>query len=112
MENPGPNASVDLIARFSQRSNLRNRRPRPMMESSSLVERAMERILEMSADLQIERMATTKYSLAFHDSSVAIAAYGKVLEMLVGLQRQEECSPNLGLLGAFATPPGSRTRLF
>src|SRR5258707_15029446 len=96
MGNPGPNASVDLIARFSQRGNLRNRRPRPMMESSSLVEQAIERILEMSADLQIERMATTKYSLAFHDYSVAIAAYVKMLEMLVGLQRQVDCAASLG----------------
>jgi hypothetical protein len=82
-----------------------------MMESSSLVEQAIERILEMSADLQIERMATTKYSFAFHDYSVAIAAYGKVLEMLVGLQRQEECSPSLGLLGALETSRGSRAVL-
>ncbi len=79
-----------------------------MMESSSLVERAVERILEMSADLHIERMGTTKYSLAFHDYSVAIAAYGKVLEMLTCLQEQEECSPSLALLGALETSRGSR----
>jgi len=78
-----------------------------MMESSSLVERAVERILEMSADLHIERMGT-KYSLAFHDYSVAIAAYGKVLEMLTCLQEQEECSPSLALLGALETSRGSR----
>ena len=82
-----------------------------MMESSSLVDKAVERILEMSADLQIARLATTKYSLAFHDYSVAIAAYGKVLELLVGLQQQEECSPNLGLLGALENSQGSRAVL-
>ena len=82
-----------------------------MMESSSLVEQAIERILEMSADLQIARLATTKYSLAFHDYSVTLAAYGKVLEMLVGLQRQEECSASLGLLGTLEPSPGSRAVL-
>jgi len=65
----------------------------------------------MSADLQIARLATTKYSLAFHDYSVAIAAYGKVLEMLTGLQQQEECSPNLVLLGALQNSRGSRAVL-
>jgi hypothetical protein len=74
-----------------------------MMESSSLVDKAVERILEMSADLQIARLSTTKYSLAHHDYSVAIATYGKVLEMLTGLQRQEECSASLGLLGSLET---------
>jgi hypothetical protein len=82
-----------------------------MMESSSLVDKAVERILEMSADLQIVRRATTKYSLAFHDHSVTIAAYGKVLELLVGLQQQEECSPHLGLLGALENSQGSQTVL-
>lgn len=82
-----------------------------MMESSSLVDKAVERILEMSADLQIARLATTKHSLAFHEYSVAITAYGKVLEMLTGLQRQEECSPGLALLGALATPTESRAVL-
>jgi hypothetical protein len=82
-----------------------------MMESSSLVEKAIERILEMSADLQIERMATTKYSLVFHDYSVAIATYGKVLEMLVAFQRQEDCSPSLGFLGTLETSRASRAVL-
>jgi hypothetical protein len=43
---------------------------------------AVQRILELSADLQIKRRATMKYSLEYHDYSVAIAAYGKVLETL------------------------------
>lgn len=79
-----------------------------MMESSGLVEKAIKRIVEMSADLQIERRRTTKYTLAFNDYTVAIAAYGKVLEMLTGLQQQEECSPSLALLGALETSRGSR----
>ena len=74
-----------------------------MMESSSRLEKAIERVVEMSADLQIKRRATTQYSLEFHDYSVAIAAYGKVLETLTGLQQQEEYPPSLALLGALET---------
>ena len=76
-----------------------------MMEFPSLVDKAVERILELSADLQIRRRATTKYSLAFHDYSVAIAAYGDVLEVLTTLQQQEEYSPSLGLLGWLKSSP-------
>jgi len=79
-----------------------------MMESTSLLEQAIERILEMSADLQIKRMATTQYSLEFHEHGVAIAAYGRVLATLTKLQQQEECSPALTLLGAMQTCQGSR----
>jgi hypothetical protein len=82
-----------------------------MMESSSLLEQAIDRILEMSADLQIKRRATTRYSLEFHDQSVAIAAYGKVLGILTRLQQQEECSPALALFGALQTSRGSRAVL-
>ena len=82
-----------------------------MMESSSWLEKAVERILEMSADLQIKRRATTRYSLEFHDYSVTIAAYGKVLEMLTRLQQQEECSQSLALLGAWETSHGPRAVL-
>jgi hypothetical protein len=79
-----------------------------MMESSSLVDKAVERILEMSADLQIERLATTKHSLEFHDYGVAIAAYGKVLEVLTRLQQLEECSPSLEILESLETSSGPR----
>jgi len=82
-----------------------------MMESSSLLEQAIDQILEMSADLQIKRRATTRYSSEFHDHSVAIAAYGKVLGILTRLQQQQECSPALALLGAFQTSRGSRAVL-
>jgi hypothetical protein len=78
-----------------------------MMESSWLVDKAVERILEMSADLQIKRCATTKYSLAFNDYSVAIAAYGKVLEVLTKLQLQEEYSPSVGFFGSLETKTGT-----
>jgi hypothetical protein len=71
-----------------------------MMEFPSFAEKAVQRILELSADLQIKRRATTKYSPEFHNYGVAIAAYGKVLEVLTALQQDELSSPSLGLLGA------------
>jgi len=76
-----------------------------MMESSSLMDKAVERILEMSADLQIKRRATTKYSLAFHDLSIAIAAYGDVLRVLTALRDQEQYSCTLGLLNSLQASP-------
>jgi hypothetical protein len=71
-----------------------------MMEFPSLAEQAVERILELSADLQIKRRATAKYSFEFNEYSVAIAAYGKALEVLTALLHKKLCSPDLGLLGA------------
>jgi hypothetical protein len=72
-----------------------------MMQTSmqtSLLEKAIARILELSADLQIQRRATSRYSLAFHEHSVAIAAYGDALTVLTALQQQEECAASAGLL--------------
>jgi hypothetical protein len=78
------------------------------MEFSSLAEKAVERILELSADLQIKRRASAKYSLEFNEYSVAIAAYGTVLELLTTLQREERYSPSLGLLGSLESSHDSR----
>ena len=75
-----------------------------MMESSSLLEKAIARIVEMSADLHIQRLRTTQYSLEFHDYTVRIAAYGKVLALLTRLQQQDECAATFGLLGSLGTP--------
>jgi hypothetical protein len=82
-----------------------------MMELPSLVDKAIERILELSADLQIRRRATTRYSLEFHDYSVAIAAYGDVLKVLITLQQRNEYSPSVGLLGSLKSSPVSRAVL-
>lgn len=70
-----------------------------MMPSASQLERAIERIVELSADLQIKRRGTAKYSLEFHDYSVTIAAYGEALAVLTALQRNEEGSAYLGIVG-------------
>jgi hypothetical protein len=71
-----------------------------MMEVPSVAEKAVEIILELSADLQIKRRATAEYSFEFQEYSVAIAAYGKVLELLTALQLEETYAPSLGLLGS------------
>jgi len=71
-----------------------------MMQPDSLVEKAVERILELSADLQIKRRAIRYGSSAFHDCTVAIAAYGDALEVLTTMQEQGEYCSTLGLLGS------------
>ena len=76
-----------------------------MTQSPSLTDKAVERILDLSADLQIKRRATAKWSFEFHEISVAIAAYGKVLEVLTTLQRQEEPSVPLDLLASLKWSP-------
>lgn len=72
------------------------------MQPHSFAE-AIERIVELSADLQIKRRSTRKYSSAFHDLSVAIAAYGKALAVLVRLL-QQEYSANCGHLRSLESP--------
>jgi hypothetical protein len=77
-----------------------------MTHSSSLADKAIEQILELSADLQIKRRNSAKWSLAFYDLSVAIAAYGDALEVLTTLQREEEERiVSLDLLGSLERSP-------
>ena len=79
-----------------------------MTPSSSFLDRAIERIVELSADLQIKRRGTPEYSLEFHDHSVTIAAYGKALAVLTALQLEEEYSANFGVLGELNSVVGTR----
>ena len=79
-----------------------------MMQSASLLDRAIARILELSADLQIKRRGTAKYSLEYHDHGVTIAAYGEALAVLTALQQQEECSAYFGLAGSLDTVSETR----
>jgi len=60
------------------------------MNSTGLVAKGIERILELSADAHIERRHVAKDSPAFHNLTGAIMAYGKVLELLTALQQREE----------------------
>jgi hypothetical protein len=61
-----------------------------MKSNSGHAERAIERILELSAEAQIARRMVAKNSPEFHNLTGAIAAYGKALALLTGLQRREE----------------------
>jgi hypothetical protein len=61
-----------------------------MKFNSGQAERAIERILELSAEAQIARRMVAKNSPAFHNLTGAIAAYGKALAVLTALQRREE----------------------
>jgi len=54
---------------------------------SSPVDKAIERILELSADAQIRRREIAKDSLAHYTVTETIAAYGKALALLTALQR-------------------------
>jgi hypothetical protein len=77
-----------------------------MMQSPSVADQLVERILELSADLQIKRRATANRTPAYYELSASIAAYGEALGVLTRLRRQrEERDVSLDLLGSFACPP-------
>jgi hypothetical protein len=61
-----------------------------MKSNSSHAERAIARIVELSADAQITRHMVAKDSPAFQSLTGAIAAYGKALVLLIALQQREE----------------------
>ena len=54
-----------------------------------LANKGIERILELSADAHILRRGTIKGSPEFHNLTGAIAAYGRTLALLTGLQQWE-----------------------
>ena len=60
-----------------------------MKSSAGLVREIIEGILELSADAQIQRREVAKDSPTFHNLTGTIAAYGKVLALLVALQQRE-----------------------
>jgi hypothetical protein len=53
----------------------------------------INRILEFSADAHIKRRQVARDSPTFHNLTGAIAAFGKVLELLTALQQPEELGP-------------------
>ena len=61
-----------------------------MNANSSIANRAIEQILELSADAHVRRRGTIQDSPEFHKLTGAIAAYGKALALLTALQRREE----------------------
>jgi hypothetical protein len=58
--------------------------------SSGFADRAIERVLELSAEAQITRRKIRKDSPAFHTLTGAIRAYGKALALLTALRQREE----------------------
>jgi hypothetical protein len=65
-----------------------------MKTSSDLANKGIERILELSADAHIRRRGTIKGSPEFQNLTRAIAAYGRTLALLTGLQQWEEFRGN------------------
>jgi hypothetical protein len=63
-----------------------------MKGNGGLANRVIDRILELSADAQIERRQAAKDSPAFHQLAGAIAAYGKALSLLAAVREQEKFS--------------------
>jgi hypothetical protein len=57
---------------------------------AGLANRVIERILELSADAQIERRKMAKDTPEFRNLAGAITAYGKALGVLVAARREEE----------------------
>ena len=61
-----------------------------MESNSGYARRAIERMIELSADAHIARRMTAKDSPSFHNLTGAILAYGKELALLTALQQREE----------------------
>ena len=56
-----------------------------MKADSGIANRAIQQILELSADAHIRRRGTIQDSREFHKLTGAIAAYGKALALLTAL---------------------------
>jgi hypothetical protein len=69
-----------------------------MTANSGIANKAIEEILELSADAHILRRGTVEDSAEFHKLTGAIAAYGKTLALLTALQRREEFYAMIELL--------------
>ncbi len=65
-----------------------------MKTNSDFANKGIERILELSADAHIRRQGTIMGSPEFHKLTGAIAAYGRTLALLTGLQQWEELRGN------------------
>jgi hypothetical protein len=65
-----------------------------MKPNASLANISIERILELSAEAHIRRAGTARGSAEFHKLTGVIAAYGRMLALLTGLQQWEEFRAN------------------
>ena len=74
-----------------------------MKANSGLVNKGIERIVELSAEAHVQRRRTLKDSPEFYKLTGAIAAYGKALALLTELQQWEEfCA----MIGQYELPAG------
>jgi len=64
--------------------------------NSDFENKGIERILELSADAHIRRRGTIVGSPEFHNLTGAIAAYGRTLTLLTGLQQWKD---SVGMTG-------------
>jgi len=71
-----------------------------MNANSGIANRAIEQIVELSADAHIRRRGAVMDSPEFHKLTGAIAAYGKALELLTALREGEEFYAMIDLLDA------------
>jgi hypothetical protein len=67
-----------------------------MKSNAGLANKAIERVLELSADAHVRRRGTAKDSPGYHNLTGAIAAYGKTLAVLTALQQREEFHAMIG----------------
>ena len=67
-----------------------------MKPNSGVTNKAIDRILELSAAAHIQRRWTARDSAKFHNLTGAIAAYGKALGILAALQHLEEFHATIG----------------
>jgi hypothetical protein len=58
--------------------------------SSNFTAKAIDRVLELSAEAHVNRREVGKGTPAYDKLTGAIKAYGKVLTILTGLQKREE----------------------
>jgi hypothetical protein len=64
--------------------------------SSGPVDRAIEQILELSADAQIRRREIVRNSVAYYALIETIEAYGKALALLTALQQRKDFQATVG----------------
>jgi hypothetical protein len=64
--------------------------------NAGLANEVIDRILELSADAQVQRREVAEDSPAFHSLTGAIAAYGKLLALLTALQERKEFDAIVG----------------
>ena len=82
-----------------------------MNSRSANAVQAIDRIVELLADAQIQRRMTAKNSPAFHNLTGVIAAYGKSLALLTALRQREEFYAIIGQYDLAIAPASARAKV-